>query len=246
MPREGKVTRSAVMSGMILLLSVSLVHASWRQEGWSPIQLSLVNPAQVFAASKRIIGLRLNAVYGVNDTVFGVDVGLAGRARSIVGIQANAFNQSGELRLFSSSPSPVAGVQLGVVNLSLGLHGVQLGAANIGDVVGVQLGVTNMGGAVGLRVGVLHLGATRGWELGVINIDDEIVGVRTGVLNLVRRTGNVRGLDLGFFNHAGRVTGVQVGVFNYCEEIRGFQLGLFNMIRRSRVFLLPIFNTSFQ
>lgn len=117
-----------------------------------PIQLSLINPIQLFPESTTITGLRFNLLYGKNTTVSGLDIGLvnhtsAGTSKgwqfglvglneaNFLGFQDNAVNVTKEkmegfqFGVFNYAGS-MSGVQLGIVNYSQTLYGLQIGILN--------------------------------------------------------------------------------------------------------------------
>ncbi|HOU22474.1 MAG TPA: hypothetical protein PKX16_09670, partial [Kiritimatiellia bacterium] len=59
----------------------------------TPLQIGIWGPsAQLFPASTRVMGLRLNLVMSANDEVMGFDLGLVGRADRMSAIQVNLAN----------------------------------------------------------------------------------------------------------------------------------------------------------
>jgi hypothetical protein len=120
------------------------------------IQLSLLNPVQIFPESTSISGFRFNLIYGKNVNVTGFDLGLVNQS---TGIQK--------------------GVQWGGVNLTdRGVTGWQAGFVNLskGSSVGLQTGMVNyhQGHFNGLQFSIVNYAATlKGLQLGLINIIGE-------------------------------------------------------------------------
>jgi hypothetical protein len=118
-----------------------------------PIQLALVAPIQIFPESNSITGLRLNLLYGRNEKVTGIDLGLVNHT------------MSGESK----------GIQWGLVNITdADFTGLQDGWANVtkGNFEGLQWGVVNYANhANGLMVGLVNYAMTmKGLQIGLVNI----------------------------------------------------------------------------
>ncbi|MFH1957156.1 MAG: hypothetical protein ABIJ15_01595 [bacterium] len=103
-----------------------------------PVQLALIDPVQIFNADTSISGVRLNLLYGRNDSVTGLDLGLVGVADSdFTGWQYNFVgnitkgNFSGLQMGFVNYANSAKGLQLGVVNYAVSLKGLQIGVINI-------------------------------------------------------------------------------------------------------------------
>jgi len=136
------------------LLFVCFNSISYSQD--KQIQLSLLNPIQIFSESESISGFRFNLIYGKNVNVTGFDLGLVNQS---TGIQK--------------------GVQWGGVNLTdRGVTGWQAGFVNLskGSSVGLQTGMVNyhQGHFNGLQFSIVNYAATlKGLQLGLINIIGE-------------------------------------------------------------------------
>ena len=103
-----------------------------------PVQIALVDPVQIFNAGTSISGVRLNLIYGRNDSVTGVESGLIGVVDSdFTGWQYNFAgnitkgNFSGLQMGFVNYANSAKGLQLGVVNYAVSLKGLQIGVINI-------------------------------------------------------------------------------------------------------------------
>ncbi len=133
---------------------------------WTPFQLALFTKAQILPSHWRLRGLGINLIYGNQDDVRGLVVGL--------------FNVAGDMR----------GMQLGFVNGSPGLvRGLQLGAANWaeGGVRGMQIGAINMAGGEGSfgQIGVFNQSNKQdGLQLGLYNRSNSLRGAQLGLLNI--------------------------------------------------------------
>lgn len=119
---------------------------------WSPIQVGLFGGnAQICAPETEITGLRLNLVYGENDDMSGLDLGIVGGGASISGLRLNAINLSDECS---------SGVEIGLVNIAKGeMHGWQCGIYNsAGSMRGFQLGLINRcGDLYGIQIGLVNM-----------------------------------------------------------------------------------------
>jgi len=133
-----------------------------------PIQLSLVPPLQLHPPSAHIAGLRLNVLYGSNQSMEGMDVGLINHVRqesrafavgavNYVGGNAKAFHLGAVNIVRGSEPDLEVGVlnsanklfgwQFGVLNRSNSFrHGIQFGLVNLTDRMdrGIQFGLINI------------------------------------------------------------------------------------------------------
>ena len=132
------------------------------------VQLSLLNPVQVFPEQDSIEGVRVNLFYGRNASLTGVDVGwIAGHLTGdLKGVQWNLANivegdaiawQAGLLNVTEGS---FAGYQLGIYNRTKGpSEGLQVGWVNMADDAGgVQLGLVN------------YTRRMRGLQIGLVNV----------------------------------------------------------------------------
>jgi hypothetical protein len=130
----------------------SAVPASSESETVRPFQLALVAPAQLVPADETIHGLRLNLIYGSNNNVVGVDIGVAHETKgdfSGVGFGLVSFVH-GEGRglqfngIYTDAAKGMTGLQMGIFNHSASMHGLQIGLVNIADdMTGIQIGLWN-------------------------------------------------------------------------------------------------------
>jgi hypothetical protein len=133
-----------------------------------PIQVSLINPIQIFNENTSITGLRLNFIYGKNAKVSGLDWGLVNHITSgtSVGVQWG---------LVGIVESNYTGWQGNFLNITNGnFEGLQWGLINYaGTVSGVELGFINYAGTVsGVQFGLINYASnmTKGLQIGLINI----------------------------------------------------------------------------
>jgi hypothetical protein len=220
-----------LLRNSLLVVFMSLFAFSAYATEWTPFQLSLVKPVQLFPEETRVDGLRINLLYGVNKEVNGLDYGVINRTTGTTqGVQLGAF--------------PFAGV-----NITESLYGIQfggiLGGINIagGDVEGLQIsgifgGINKSGNLKGIQIA----GA-----LGGINMAENVNGVQIAGSYLgINLAKNMSGVQVGtIYNQAQVMEGVQLGLVNVCNKMHGIQLGLVNIIMESNVPFFPVVNASF-
>lgn len=219
---------------VVVLLSVFslLIPFSAFSAEWTPLQVSLIHPVQVFPKETKVQGLRINLLYGVNDEMAGIDLGLVNRTMGTTqGLQLGAF-------------------PFGGFNITEDLEGIQFagfyGGANIAnkDVSGVQIsgvwaGANFANGDVsGLQVAGIIGGINKAGNLDGI----QIAGILLGV-NLAK---NTKGIQLAtLYNQAEEMKGLQIGIVNVCKQMRGVQIGVANIIKESKLPFFPIVNAGF-
>lgn len=112
---------------------------------WTPFQLAIYSPGQIFKNETAVRGLRLNILYGKNISFSGIDTGLFSRSGiafsaanitegNFTGIQTSLYNQSEEN----------TGLQVGLGQFNAkSFTGLSVGAGTVtlGDVNGMQIGV---------------------------------------------------------------------------------------------------------
>ena len=135
--------------------------------GWTPFQLALFNPLQVFVEEDGVRGARVNAIVGSNADIAGVDVGFNGLSESMTGLQVNAG--------YSGADS-LDGVQISSLNqVNDRVRGVQIGGvfSHAEEVVGLQLsGTHNRAEAV-----------TGAQIAGMVNETEILTGAQIGLIN---------------------------------------------------------------
>jgi len=161
--------RSRHLLGLLALL---LTPVAARAQ--SPIQLSLVPPAQLVPEDQAVNGLRLG-LYARNSAMTGLDLGLVMHTTG----DATALQVS----LANIVEGDFTGVQLG-----WGLGGA---LANItrGHMQGVQLGLYNGAGTgEGMQWGLINNtdGRMQGLQLSLVNIADDLYGLQLGLINIIR------------------------------------------------------------
>lgn len=136
---------------------------------WTPVQLSIAPPVQIINSDASVYGLRVNAPYGRQQGVTGIDVGGFNRVDgALLGLQAGLIN---------SAKGQVRGAQLGFVNWSGG------------DFAGFQAGVFNViekqagAGQIGLANRAKDL---KGVQIGLVNLTKSLKGVQIGAINYIK------------------------------------------------------------
>ena len=215
--------------------------------GFTPVQLALWRPVQIFAAKRDVYGLRVDIGLGDNDHVFGLDIGIVNLSNEAAGLEIGAINYADD---------GFAGLQVsGLGNWVSGggkMYGLQLAPLNFaGNAWGFQVGVLNFvwelfgrGRARGFQIGALSFAdVVVGAQLGAIELTGELNGMQVGAVNVAQDSS---GVQVGLVNWVvGSATGLQIGVLNYCGSMKGVQIGLVNVIRDGPVLVLPVVNASF-
>ncbi len=202
------------------------------QYGWagdcSPLQISFIGDYyQLVPAEKDVCGLRLNLPIGVNENIYGLDLGFCGWGGEYKGVMLN---------LISTISVSDSAFDLPVKNGHSSTKGIQLAGLtniNIGNIDGIQIaGLFNTGyGVRGIQVApVINFAAST------------MQGIQVAAANYSEK---VTGLQCGLYNHAKSVRGIQIGLINVTQELSGLQIGLVNYIRESPVPILPIINLKF-
>lgn len=191
---------------------------------WTPLQLSLWNPIQLFSEEKNVIGLRLDLIYGKNKNIYGIDTGiintLTGNAN---GIQVGLMNKA----------EHVKGIQVGLLGESKSLSGIQLNGlmSKTENLKGISISYGFPGYSLA--------GSMDGLQIGLINRSGTFEG--EGTISFYDSTG----FQIGGVNISRNLKGFQIGIVNYCESMSGVQIGLVNYIHSGPIPLLPIINASF-
>jgi hypothetical protein len=161
--RTLRMTTLPILVGLLLLPGLGRAQTAER-----PIQISLVNPVQIYDEDTSIRGLRVNILYGRNRDMKGVDIGfIAGHttgdgkgvqwnlvnitdgmftgfqwgAVNLIGGQSTAF----QLGWFNRTQAPSESFQWGLVNVAEDMSGFQLGFVNFArQMHGLQIGLVNI------------------------------------------------------------------------------------------------------
>lgn len=172
------IKKVLVLGFMIFLGGLTLVHAEDR-----PATLALFNPIQIFPQEDSIEYFRWDFLYGVNDNVRGLDIGLVNQT-------------TGAQR----------GLQSGFVNLTKDFHGWQNGFVNINEgkekSIGLQTGFVSYvnGDFSGLQWGTINIvkGEYHGTQVGLFNSAGDLHGLQLGFINMSERISE--GVQIGLAN----------------------------------------------
>ena len=135
--------------------------------GWTPVQFAFFNPLQVFVEEDGVRGARVNAIYGHNADIVGVDIGFIGVSESMTGLQVNAG---------FSGPESLDGVQISSLNETINrVRGVQIGGvfSHAEEVIGLQLSGTHNRAEV----------VTGAQITGMVNETERLTGAQIGLIN---------------------------------------------------------------
>ena len=139
--------------GILILVLPSVSSAQSK-----PINIALFNPIQIFPEDNSIEGLRINFIYGRNQSMAGLDWGLV----NSVGTGGFQGIQWGFINIDDGN---VTGWQSGLANMTKGnVKGLQWGWYNSGNhVSGLQLGLVNYAESLyGLQIGIINIIKTGG------------------------------------------------------------------------------------
>ena len=159
-----------VVLSILIFCTAGLCSACTKplSRGWTPFQLALFNPLQVFVEEDGVRGARVSMAYGNNTDVVGLDVGAIGLSKSMTGLQINAAY---------SGTDNLDGVQIGSLNqVTNRVRGVQLGGV-----------LSHAGELNGLQLAGLHSRAesVTGFQIsGMVNETEELRGVQIGIVNI--------------------------------------------------------------
>lgn len=156
----------AVCFGLLLIAFA----ANPAQAQKRPVQVSLVTPVQIFPPEDTIVGVRLNILYGSNEAVYGLDLGIANRTTGLSrGVMYGVVGIAEDFQ----------GWQHGLVNVSEGkFEGFQDGWVNVADVFrGFQAGVVN------------YSLDTEGFQLSLVNYAKTLKGLQIGLINIIAEGG---------------------------------------------------------
>lgn len=177
------MNRNKMKLPLLVMFYFSCTFAVFADEGMSdeqkeenrvyatPFQLSFYAPIQLSPVDSNVYGLRIGVIYGVNNKVYGVDLGLWNKSTGDqFGIQVGALLVSREGRTFGLNIG-------GLANFSEGNeYGLSIGGlynqAN-GKITGVQL--------AGCVAKAKHV---RGLQFSLINYCEDLTGVQIGLLNI--------------------------------------------------------------
>lgn len=174
---RGLVPAIAALSAAFALKAVAVT---------TPVELSLICPPLSIPWCKDVSGLRLDLLSGINEKVYGLDIGtLANIAESdALGLEicgfynrvhrgvglvqfAGLMNRCDDdyrgmqaAAIYNDVGGMMSGVALAAMNVTKELHGLQIGVFNTTDrLVGMQLGLVNFAedSERGVQVGLVNI-----------------------------------------------------------------------------------------
>ena len=134
----------------------------------TPFQLGIwPSNFQIVPEEINVSGLKLNLPFGGNDSIQGIDLGLASTSKETSALQVNI--------LVNRAHEDFSGLQFAILNQSGRSNGIILGGFNITDEA-----------ARGLEVGVINSAMEcRGIQIGLINYTEIMTGVQIGLINII-------------------------------------------------------------
>jgi hypothetical protein len=142
---------------------------------FTPIQVSLATPIQLFPETWDVAGLRLDLIQGRNHNTGLIDVGVLNQTvERQVGLQVGV--------LWNGVGGEMTGIQVAGILNSTGesylTQGLQVACINsAGDATGLQVGVYNhtSGGMAGMQIGLVNVsgGGLNGIQIGLINVNTQ-------------------------------------------------------------------------
>ena len=137
----------------------------------TPLQLSIWPPRlQVVPDYIDVSGIKLNLPFGGNQTIVGLDAGIASTSHKTSALQVNLLNRVHE---------EYAGLQVGLLNQTGNSSGVQIGVLmNATDSI-----------AKGIQIGLINTSLEMsGLQIGLINYTEFMTGFQIGVINIIRES----------------------------------------------------------
>jgi len=215
---------------------------------WTPLQLSVWSPIQIFPERFDVYGVRMSLGYGSNMNLTGLDVGMLNAVdRSQKGIQVGLMNLSEDS----------FGLCTGIMNYTESLEGLQLGLLNTAkdSASGFQVtGLINLSDQVtGAQVhcGIIGNGAVKvdGAQFVLwagYNLTDNVNGLQMAMLGFNYANESVNGVQFAIlYNYAKNLNGLQFSLVNSCETLSGVQIGLVNIVRQNKIPFMPLINFRF-
>ena len=215
---------------------------------WTPLQLSVWEPVQLFPEKFNVYGIRMNLPYGRNQNVTGLDIG---------GVNVVADQQTGgQLGLINLSQN-FTGVCAGLMSHTNNLRGLHLGLSNTAkdSLCGVQVaGLMNLADHVkGVQVhcgifgnGAVRVDGTQSVLLAGYNLTDELNGTQLAMFGFNYANESIHGVQFAlFYNYVKNLNGLQMGLVNVCESLSGVQIGLVNIVRQEKMTIMPVLNFNF-
>jgi len=169
----------AVVSLIIMsfVWSSALCYAGAIDADWSPLEIGIFTPVQLFDEDSDIYFLRLSTCYTRNKAAYGFDFGLVNDDSNNGGLQIAVAGIHRDTQM---------GLGIGLINVTMkNLYGCQIGMfnkagsrrimENYDQAGGLQIGWVNLTKAIfdGVQIGIANLSTARfsGLQIGFINSD---------------------------------------------------------------------------
>jgi hypothetical protein len=230
---------------LILMILLPSQAYSW---SWTPLQVSVWEPVQLFPERFNVYGIRMNLAYGNNQNLTGLDAG-------VVNVISDK-HRGGQLGLINLSEDSL-GVSAGGMNYTTSLYGGQFGLVNTAQksLSGLQAaGLMNLSDhikGIQLHAGILGNGAVDVDGAQVVcllgyNLTDDVNGVQAAAFGFNYANETVNGVQVAMlYNYANKINGLQLGLINACEHLTGVQIGLVNIVGIEKMSIMPIMNFRF-
>ena len=160
---------------VIVALSIIPFSGFTAEQGFDagPLQLSFFSPLQLLPDDFDVYGLRLTFPYGVNNSVYGLDIGVWNQLKGdLYGI--------GFASLVSDRHGSLYGVNTGgIVNIT---HGDDVGLSMAGVYNDVR------GTAKGLQCAIAFASAkkVKGVQFAIFNYCEDMTGIQLGIVNICK------------------------------------------------------------
>ncbi len=221
-PAEKTVSKEAEAEKATDLSETATTPAPAPDTGrWTPFQLALFHPAQIFSKKYSVEGFNWNFIYSRNVRVYGFDMSPTGATQSVAfaGLQIAAVGLSKEMdgfqiAIFGDFSRKARGLQICPIDVSCADTELFSGCriSGIGTVSNIDL----MNGALISPVSS-DTGTMNGVQFGAFYCGSESAnGVQFGAG--FNRAEELNGLQIGFFNYSGDLSGFQIGVLNYSPD----------------------------
>ena len=159
------------MKKLVAVVLLFCAVLSVKAADWTPLQISIwPSRFQVAPEDVRVSGLKLNLPFGGNDSITGLDIGLASTSQKCSALQVNV--------LINRVHDEFSGWQIGLINQDENANGVVIGIWNVtADCMrGVQVGVMN------------SAMETHGVQIGLINYTEFMTGFQIGLVNIITKS----------------------------------------------------------
>ena len=192
-------------------------EAAWDENKWTPLQLALFHPVQLYSSRYSVQGFNWNLIYSKNVRVYGLDLSPTGatQSASFAGLQLTAIGLSKEMNgfqvaLFGDFSKVARGFQVSAFDLSFCEKKRFSGVKILG--AGPYSEINYLNGAI-IAPFASFTTAMNGFQFSMAHCGSE----------------QASGVQFAGFNSADELSGLQIGLFNSAKKMSGVQLGLLNL-----------------